>query len=105
MAHRKRRKATPPRAALSRKRAQYIHAKRRCRLRYQVSLSEKSYEELIRRIQQGTATFVEDRGHTVIYDMEWAGKPMRVAYDVETEQIATFLFRDPTMLLYEMVNY
>lgn len=93
------------RVELTKERAQFIHARNRARTRYGLHLTEKGHAELVRRIEQGTMKLIGETGEKLIYDTDWCGKPIRVAFDPETRCIATFLYRDVTMYLYEMVNY
>lgn len=81
---------------MSKKRAQRIHAKRRCRERYGISLGRKKYYEIIRMIRSGNSQVVKRKSNrTTIHNIKYKGLDMTVVYDKKRGQIATFLpFRE-----------
>lgn len=80
------------RKAKGKKKAQLKHAKRRFEGRFEISLNDNEYLQLINKIQKGRAEFVERQSNRVtIWDIEHNDKTIRVVYDKRTKVIVSAL--------------
>lgn len=78
---------------------QIKHAKRRFKKRFDISLNENQYTQLINRIKKGQADFVKRQSNRVtIWDLEFEGHDIRVVYDKKTSAIVTALYPNQQLL-------
>ena len=72
---------------------QIKHAKRRFKKRFDISLNENQYNQLVNRIKKGKADFVRRQSNRVtIWDLQFEGHEIRVVYDKHTSAIVTALY-------------
>ncbi len=88
----------------SKDKAQYIHAQRRALERYDLEYTNELKEGIIAKIMNGNAAFVDRQSNRVsIFDVEVQGKSVRVVYDKQRKNIASFIPKEqkgaPPMLL------
>lgn len=80
------------RKSKGKRKAQLKHAKRRFADRFEISLNDNEYLQLVNKIQKGNAEFVERQSNRVtVWDVEHAEKTIRVVYDKRTKVIVTAL--------------
>jgi len=71
---------------------QVEHAKRRARQRYGISLSDHDYLQIVKKIQDGDAEFLEHQTQRVaVYKVEYKGDLFIAVYDQQRENVCTFL--------------
>ena len=76
--------------------AQKKHALRRCYERLGYDLSEKEYQDALKSIQNGTASFKEKQSNRVsLFQLDIRGTEVLAAYDKERKTIITFMHLDP----------
>ena len=75
--------------------AQIRHAKRRASQRYGLTLGDNDLIRITRMIQCGEGTLAERVSVRMsLWDIVWAGIPVRIAYDHERSTPVSFLYRD-----------
>lgn len=67
------------------------HARIRAKDRYDIDLTEKLHDELVRRIQTGKEWFVTKKGHRSLWRILIQGKPTIIVYDTDAKCIVTLL--------------
>ena len=72
---------------------QIKHARRRFKQRFDISLNDNQYMQLINRIKNGKGEFVKRQSNRItIWDLEFEGELVRVVYDKKTTAIVTALY-------------
>lgn len=72
---------------------QIKHARRRFKQRFDISLNDNQYMQLINRIKNGKGEFVKRQSNRItIWDLEFEGELIRVVYDKKTTAIVTALY-------------
>jgi hypothetical protein len=80
------------RKAKGKKKAQLKHARRRFEGRFDIHLNDNEYLQLVNKIQQGRAEFVERQSNRVtIWNVDHQDKTIRVVYDKRTKVIVSAL--------------
>ena len=83
------------RKSRGKRRNQIKHARRRFKDRFDISLNDNQYKQLINRIKKGKATFVRRQSNRVsLWDIDFEGHLIRVVYDKKTSVIVTALYPD-----------
>ena len=83
------------RKSKGKKKNQIKHARKRFEARFDVSLNENQYTQMINRIKKGKAKFVQRQSNRVsLWDIEFEGHLIRVVYDKKTSAIVTALYPD-----------
>lgn len=78
---------------------QIKHARRRFKQRFDISLNDNQYIQLINIIKKGKAIFVRRQSNRVtIWDLQFEGELIRVVYDKKTTAIVTALYPDKEAL-------
>lgn len=78
---------------------QIKHARRRFDQRFDISLNDNQYLQLVNRVKKGNGTFVRKQSNRVsIWDIEFEGNLIRVVYDKKTSAIVTALYPDKQTL-------
>ena len=78
---------------------QIKHARRRFDQRFDISLNDNQYIQLVNRIKKGKGTFVRRQSNRVtIWDIEFEENLIRVVYDKKTSAIVTALYPDKQTL-------
>ena len=81
------------RKSRGKRRNQIKHARRRFEKRFNISLNDNQYKQLINIIRKGKATFVKKQSNRVsLWDLEFEGHQIRVVYDKKTKAIVTALY-------------
>ena len=76
---------------------QIEHSIRRARERYGLYLTRRDLRMITMRIQQGEARLIEARSkRACVYELEWEGQRVRVAYDAKRKNPASFLPKPKT---------
>ena len=74
---------------------QIKHARKRFEARFDISLNENQYIQMVNRIKKGKAEFVRRQSNRVtLWDIEFEGHLIRVVYDKKTSAIVTALYPD-----------
>ena len=74
------------------RKAQIKHAKRRFLSRFDLSLNDNEFKQMINKIQKGRAKFVRRQSNRVtIWDVPFDDKVIRCVYDKRTRVIVTAL--------------
>ncbi len=72
--------------------AQRAHAKRRAAERFGLNLTKEAQREIVSRIQNGKAKFLEKQSLRIsLWLVDWNGTEMRVVYDKNRKSIVTCL--------------
>ena len=80
------------RRRMSKDKAERRHAFARFAERFGCGLSNETYNEMIRQIQDGRATFLHKQSNRVtVWRLIYEGKFVRVAYDRDRHNIVTFM--------------
>lgn len=73
------------------------HSLERARRRYNLYLTRKDLSLIVMKIQQGKARLIEARSaRERVYELEWEGQVVRVAYDAKRKNPASFLPKPET---------
>lgn len=74
---------------------QIKHARRRFKARFDISLNDNQYKQIVNRIKKGRADFVRRQSNRVtIWDLDFEGQLIRVVYDKKTSAVVTALYPD-----------
>jgi Zn-dependent oligopeptidase len=78
---------------------QAYHAKVRALQRYDLDITNEDLRKIVGIIQNNRAKLVMRQSHRVsVWDLEYEGKQVRVAYDKSRSSIATFLPIDQVVI-------
>ena len=82
---------------LSKAKAQQAHGRRRSIERYGVGLTKIAEREIIEKIQNGKATFLEKESNRIsLFGVKYAGEETVVVYDKTRGTIVTLMPREST---------
>jgi len=72
---------------------QIKHARKRFLKRFDISLNDNQYTQLVNMVKKGRAHFVKRQSNRItIWDLDFEGQRIRVVYDKKTAAIVTALY-------------
>jgi len=86
---------TKKKGKYSKDQAQYLHSQKRALERYGLQYTKELKEGILAKIMSGDAKFIDRQSNRVtIWDVHTQGKEVRVVYDKQRKNIASFIPRE-----------